>query len=113
MTPEQRDIVLIPVPFSDLSSSKRRPVLVLSKTAYNRGSSDVLVAAITSNIISSAPGVIITSSDLLAGGLPLDSLVRVDKLYTLSRGIIIKRNGKLRPEAFEQILSALDDLLGR
>jgi mRNA interferase MazF len=34
--PEQGDIVLIPVPFTDLSAQKRRPVIVISNKAYNR-----------------------------------------------------------------------------
>ena len=33
---EQGDIVLIPIPFTDLSSQKRRPVIVISNDAYNR-----------------------------------------------------------------------------
>jgi len=44
------EIVLIPVPFSDLSSVKKRPVLVISNTSHNFTSSDILVAAITSNL---------------------------------------------------------------
>lgn len=40
----QGDILLIPIPFTDLSSSKRRPVLVISNSEY------IIVAAITSNI---------------------------------------------------------------
>jgi len=41
------EILLVPVPFTDLSSHKRRPVLVLSKQEYNRQADDLIVAAIT------------------------------------------------------------------
>lgn len=48
MTPKQRDIVLVPLPFTDLTSVKRRPVLVLSNDSHNRRGQDVVVSAITS-----------------------------------------------------------------
>lgn len=50
MTPKQRNIVLIPIPFSDLTSTKRRPVIVLSNDHPNQQSEDVLVAAMTSKL---------------------------------------------------------------
>lgn len=49
MTPEWGDIVLIPVPFTDLSSRKRRPVIVISNDDYNRRTRDVVIVAMTSN----------------------------------------------------------------
>ncbi|HEY7326137.1 MAG TPA: type II toxin-antitoxin system PemK/MazF family toxin [Gemmataceae bacterium] len=45
--PSQRDIVLVPVPFTDLSSTRRRPVIVLSNDAYNRSTTDMVVVAMT------------------------------------------------------------------
>src|SRR2546423_1095571 len=47
--PEQGDIVLIPIPFTDLSSQKRRPVIVISNNQYNAKTTDVVVVAMTSN----------------------------------------------------------------
>lgn len=46
----QGDILLIPIPFTDLSSSKRRPVLVISNNEYNSRTDDIIVTAITSSI---------------------------------------------------------------
>ena len=47
--PEQGEIVLIPVPFTDLSSTKRRPVIAISNRAYHQVTSDMVVVAMTSN----------------------------------------------------------------
>ena len=111
--PNQRDIVLIPVPFTDLSSSKQRPVLVLSSDPYCRSSPDMLVAAITSNLTGNMPGVIISTADMETGMLPRQSLIRADKLYTLSQTNIIKPYGRLKLIVFENVLKELDVILGR
>jgi mRNA interferase MazF len=43
------DILLVPFPFTDLSTTKKRPALVVSRDAYNAGP-DVVIAFITSQI---------------------------------------------------------------
>lgn len=45
----QRDIVLIVCPYSDLSQNKKRPVLILSNNDYNFHNEDIICCAITSN----------------------------------------------------------------
>ena len=42
------DIVLVSFPFTDLSSSKRRPALVVSPDPFNEQGQDVVLIAITS-----------------------------------------------------------------
>jgi mRNA interferase MazF len=46
----QGDVVLVPLPFTDLSSVKQRPGLVLSPERLNKVRPDLVVAAITSQI---------------------------------------------------------------
>lgn len=43
------DIILVPFPFTNLSSSKKRPALILSPEQYNL-MGDILIAFITSNL---------------------------------------------------------------
>lgn len=113
MTFNQRDIVLVPVPFSDLSSSKRRPVVILSGDAHNGQSPGLVVAAITSNLAISVYGVLINSADLESGVLPRTSLVRPDKIYTLSKTIVVKKFERLNVPAFERVLASLDVVMSR
>ena len=49
--PNQGDIVLIPIPFTDLSSQKRRPVIVISNDHYNQHTPDPVVVAMTAIVI--------------------------------------------------------------
>jgi len=80
---KQGDIVLIPFPFSDLSSTKLRPVLVLSNAEYNRSQHDILTAAITSNVIERDYLISLKSEDLEQGQLKLESGIRTDKINQL------------------------------
>ena len=47
--PNQGDVVLIPIPFTDLTTQKRRPVIVISNDAYHQSCSDFVMVAMTSN----------------------------------------------------------------
>lgn len=110
--PDQRDIVLVPIPFTDLKSSKKRPVIVLSKTAYNREFQDVLVAAITSHVQPNRKfSQEITSHDLEEGHLPLTSQIRIDKIYCLHQRLILRKYGTLKKESFDNLVKMLIDLV--
>jgi len=110
MMPEQGDIVLIPVPFTDLSSRKRRPVVVISNDAYNRKTQDIIVVAMTSNPATVDYGLVITSSDFQKGKLNRPGTVRVDKIYTLSQSIVVKIFGRINSATLERIREILRDL---
>ena len=111
--PKQRDIVLIAVPYSDLSATKQRPVLILSSDAHLRRSPDMLAVTITSNLNASMIGVIFDTTEMEAGNLPRQSLIRADKVHNLRQGSIIKTFGVLNKPTFAKVLAELDTVLGR
>jgi mRNA interferase MazF len=108
--PEQGDIVLVPVPFTDLSSQKRRPVIVISNDAYNRSAQDVVVVAMTSNPAVAAHSFRIRSTDLVEGALNRPGTVRADKIYTLAKSIIVKKFGKVSADVLDEIRRKFVDL---
>jgi mRNA interferase MazF len=109
--PVQGDILLIPVPFTDLSSRKRRPVIVVSNDIYNRKTDDIVVIAMTSNPLAVDYSFTITSSDLERGELNRPGKVRVDKIYTLSQSIILKTFGRVDSNVLDRIRTMLQDLI--
>ena len=108
--PEQGDIVLIPVPFTDLASQKRRPVIVISNDFYNGKTDDIVVVAMTSNPAAVEYGFTITSSDLKEGQLNRPGKVRVDKIYALSQSMVIKTFGKVNDAVLDRARDALHEL---
>ncbi len=108
---KQGDIVLIPVPFSDLKSQKQRPVLIISNDTYNELTEDIVVLAITSKIKDLAYSVGIESKDLTEGELKVSSEIRADKIYTLSKKIVKKKFGKVNSEILERVQLKINELI--
>ncbi|MXW18334.1 MAG: type II toxin-antitoxin system PemK/MazF family toxin [Gemmatimonadetes bacterium] len=103
----QGDIVLVSFPFTDLSSSKRRPALVLSPDSFNAAGEDLVLAAVTSQITDDPNAVPLWQGHFAEGGLPKPSMVKPTKLFTMHSSLIAKRIGALRIEKMEEILRSL------
>ena len=103
MNYEQRDIVLVPFPFTDLSTVKKRPVLVMSKTADNKLSEDLVTCAITSKNRKFSYSLIIDNENIEKGSLPVQSVILISKLFTIERGLVVNQIGKLDEETFEKV----------
>lgn len=110
MNPRQGDIVLVPVPFTDLSSRKRRPVIVLSSDAYNAASPDMLVVAMTSNPVRTTWSFMISLDDVVEGRLNRPGTIRVDKIYTLAQSLSVARFGRVSDSVLNRIRTMLVDL---
>lgn len=104
---KQGEIIIVPFPFSDLSSIKNRPVLIISKS---NNSEDIITCGITSNLKDSKNSVLIDDSSLEYGKIPKKSLIKVDKLFTLDKSIVKKKVARVNKETFNQVKKVLDSL---
>jgi mRNA interferase MazF len=112
MTPRQGDILLVPVPFSDLTSNRRRPVIVISNDLYQTSTHDFVAIAMTSNLKDDPYSFEISSADLAQGTLKRPSRVRADKIYTLAQAIIAAHFGRVSSAVLDRIRQELIALVG-
>jgi mRNA interferase MazF len=96
-------VVLVRFPFSDLSSSKLRPALVVAAA----GGTDWILCQITSNPYSDPAAVALTAGSFAEGGLPRESFVRPVKLFTASESIIVRPAGRLNSRAHRAVVEAI------
>ena len=62
--------------------------------------------------LSYRPTVRLIAEDFELGGLPKESIVRPDKVFTLNKALIVRRVGKPTPSGFERILEAVCQQVG-
>lgn len=107
MKTNQKDIVLVPYPFSDAAERKIRPALIVSNDSFNRQSIDYVLVPLTSVLKSAPYSVNIDQEDLSSGKLIVKSRVRTDKLLALDRKLIIMKIGTLSDETFLKVKRAI------
>lgn len=106
-------VILVPFPFTDLSGDKVRPAIIVSKAKL---ADDVVVAFITSQNerkiqITDVPTKT-TDTGFNLTGLKTNSIIRVQKLATLNKQVILGEIGTLPPAVVKKIDQKLKVLFG-
>ena len=103
----QKDVVLLPFPFSDLGGKKFRPALIISNETLNKKSADCLMVPLTTVIKDEPYSIVIDDKDIKTGELANRSRVRVDKIFSVEKRLIVAKIATLKDETFERVKTEL------
>ena len=107
VTPTVGSIVLVPFPFSDLSTAKLRPALVIACS----GNDDWVCVQITSNPYADSHAITLNSLDFQSGSLYKVSYLRPGKLFTAHASLFRRSVGKITHKRLNSVLRAIIALL--
>lgn len=100
---KQGDIILIPYPYTDLSTTKQRPAIVISNQESNNFREDYIVAKVTS-VIRDDTFSYPLKSEHLDRKMPKKCEVRTNELFTVSGTIIKKRFATLNTLSIQVLI---------
>jgi len=101
------DVVVVPFPFSDLTQSKRRPALVISKLE----SDDLILCQITSQSIKDSYAVSLDDKDFETGGLKQTSNVRPNRIFTADSHIVLYKVGNLTKGKLNEVIEKVVEII--
>jgi mRNA interferase MazF len=108
---EQRDLLLVPFPFSDQKGKKVRPVIVISNNEFNKNSEDILVIGITTNILKDKYTINLTNKDLDEGNLLSECSIKCENILKIDKEIIVKKIGKIKKERLDLIKDKILEII--
>ena len=100
------DVLLLPFPFTDHTTSKRRPAIVVSNRRYNVVRPDVVVMAITSQLLRST-----TSGDTWITYWLKPSVIK-PVFATLEQRLVLRQLGSLHAEDQAMLRTTIADIIG-
>lgn len=103
------DIVVVPFPFSDLTQSKRRPALIISKLEGD----DLILCQITSQSIKDSYAISLDDKDFQRGSLKQSSNIRPNRIFTADNHIVLYKVGNLKIEKLTEIIEAIVEIIRR
>ncbi|GHU56384.1 mRNA interferase PemK [Bacteroidia bacterium] len=101
------DVAVIPFPFSDLSTSKRRPALVLA----NLPGEDILLCQITSKSTDRHFVLSLNEEDFISGSLPTNSFIRASRIFTADKKLIIRKAGSISSDLMNKVTNRIITIL--
>ena len=107
---QQKELVLLPYPFSDQGGSKVRPAVIVSNDNFNRRCEDCVMVPLTTVIKDEPFSLLISQDSLESGKLLKQSRVRIDKIFTIKKTLIIMKIGKINDKTLERIKLEINKL---
>ena len=105
---QQKELVLLPYPFTNQGGSKVRPAIIVSNDNFNKRCEDCVMVPLTTIIKDEPFSLIITQDNLESGKLLKQSRIRIDKIFTIKKDIIIMKIGKVNDKTLEKIRSEIN-----
>lgn len=106
---EKGDIVSVHFPFTDGTSAKRRPALVLTNSIQNPDG-DLILMQITSKYSSNGFSIPLNDIDSQPP-LPLKSYLKLYKIFTLDKQLVIKKLSKITMNKYSEVIDSLIELI--
>lgn len=101
------DVVIVPFPFFDLSSSKRMPALVIA----NLPGEDIILCQVNSKLLKDEFSIALLDSDFITGSLKQDSNIRPNRIFTASKSIIRYKAGLVNSGKLSKVRNKIVSLL--
>ena len=102
------DIVLFPFPYTDLSSRKLRPCLVLSAEMDD----DIILCQITSKRIEKDKyAVELRQNETVKGSLMIDSYIRTNMLFTAATKQIHKGVCRIKDGKYKEVVGSITKII--
>jgi len=105
------DIVLVPFPFTDQTTTKKRPAVIVSSNAYNQQRPDIVLMAVTSRIGSAGFFGDVPIVGWQEAGLLKPSVIK-PVFATIEKGLILRKLGSITHEDRSALGKALQTILG-
>ncbi len=105
------DIVLVSFPFTDQSTTKQRPAVVVSSAAYHQSRPDLIIMAVTSQVRPTQGVGEVLLKDWHAAGLLKPSAIK-PVIATVEHTLIIRRLGQLNEGDQQNLRTAITKILG-
>ena len=105
------DLVLVPFPFTDQTTTKKRPAIVVSSATYNSERPDLVLMAVTSQTKLSTSFGEVTVSKWKLAGLIKPSVIK-PIFTTVEKGLILRRLGQLQGKDKQALQKTLQSILG-
>ena len=105
------DVLLVPFPFTDQTTTKQRPAVVVSSAAYNHQKPDVIVMAITSQLKTAQAVGDVPVGRWRQAGLLKPSVIK-PVVATLETRLVLRRLGRLEARDKQALARALTVIFG-